>query len=157
MAQQRTDHVAYRWPRARLIRPLGVVLVLMGCTWIVVLGALGVAGHSHASGPYAVLIVGSLLVAFVAALLLARPPAVLELDSTGYRLRHLRGGGLQSARWSDVTSVSREDSAAGPVLVFHGTGDHRSVVPVTLLGARADEVLAEVRLRLNAAYGYRQL
>ncbi len=157
MAQQRTDPVVYRWPRARLIRPLGVALVLMGGTWVVVLGVVAVAGHSHASGPYAVLIVGSLVVAFAASLLLARPPAVLELDSEGYRLHHLRGGGRQSARWSDVTSVSTGDSTVGAVLVFHGAGGHRSVVPLSLLGARADEVQAAVRARLNSAYGYRPL
>ncbi len=157
MTQAKVDRVVYRWPRARLVRPLGFAIVVLGVTWLVVLGILGVAGHSDAPGPYVVLLVLSLVVACVAGGLLAWPPAVLELDSAGYRLRHLRGGGQQSARWSDVASLSTEDSATGPVLVFHGTGDHRSVVPLTLLGARAEEVLAEVRLRLNAAYGYRPL
>ncbi len=157
MTQAKADRVVYRWPRARLIRPLGFAIGVLGFAWLVVVGVLGVSGHSDASRPYLVLLVLSVVVAFGAGGLMAWPPAVLELDSAGYRLRHLRGGGEQSARWSDVASVSTDDSAAGPVLVFHGTGDHRSAVPLMLLGARRDEVLAEVRVRLNTAYGYRPL
>ncbi len=157
MEQGSVDRIVYRWPRSRLVRPLGVVLVVLGATWVAVLAAVAVAGHADASAPYAALTAVSLLVAVVAGALLSRPPAVLELDSDGYALHHLRGGGVQAARWSDVLTVSTGESAAGPVLVFHGKADRRSVVPLALLGHEAQDAAAEVRRRLDDAYGYRPL
>ncbi len=156
MVQATADRIVYRWPRARLIRPLGFVLVVMGVVWVAVLTGLAITGHADAA-PYAGLIVVSLLVALAAGILLARPPAVLELGPEGYRLHHLRGGGSQGGRWADVVTVATDEYSAGPVLVLAGQGDQRSLVPLALLGARADEAQAEVRSRLDAAYGYRPL
>jgi len=157
MAQATADRIVYRWPRARLIRPLGFVLVVMGVVWVAVLMGLAVTGYADAAAPYVVLIVMSLLAALAAGILLARPPAVLELGPEGYRLHHLRGGGTQGGRWADVVTVATDEYSTGPVLVLAGQGDQRSLVPLALLGARADEAQAEVRSRLDAAYGYRPL
>jgi hypothetical protein len=150
------DRTVYRWPRERLVGPLGFLVVGLGAGWVALAVVLALTGW-HARTPYAVLAAVSLVALLLGGTLLVFPPAVLELSRDGYRLRHLRGGGDAAARWGDVRAVTTDDSTGGPVLVFEGDGGNRSVVPLALLGSHADDAQREVRGLLNTAHGYTPL
>ncbi|MEJ7689650.1 MAG: hypothetical protein WKF76_04030 [Nocardioidaceae bacterium] len=152
-----TETTSYRWPRSLVLRPVGVVLTMLGGFW------LGGVGYDHWTGdglgsrvPVVALAL-TVVVLGAAIWFVSRPPLVLELAPRGYRLHHLRGGGVPAAGWRDVESAQTQDTADGPALVIKLSGGRRSVVPRALLGSRAEEAAGEVRGRLDAAYGYRPL
>ncbi len=150
------DTTRYRWSRALVLRPVGVVVAALGVVWVVgvavvELTATGPEGAFVAS----LAVTGLILVAAVVAI--ARPPVVLDLSSERYRLRHLRGSGTPTAAWRDVESVVTRPSSAGAMVVFELAGGRQSVLPLALLGARAPEAEREIHDRLNTAHGYRAL
>ncbi|MEP6666920.1 MAG: hypothetical protein ABJA81_10770 [Nocardioidaceae bacterium] len=151
-----TVPVIYRWPRVRVIRAAGSVFVVLGASWLVI-----ALVHVRLDGSRSALSVAALLVtAIVMAVtvtLLVRPPKVLTLAADGYRIHHLRGGGVTSANWVDVKEVTTRGSREGQLIVVDlGDGGH-SVVPVALLGRRALEAQRQIHELLNTAYGYRRL
>jgi hypothetical protein len=91
------------------------------------------------------------------ALILLRPPSLLELSVAGYRIRRVRGVGVASADWTDVHSVETRASSAGPAIVVDLSDGRMSTLPLSLLGPRAAEAQHEMHERLNAAFGYRRL
>ncbi len=148
---QSSDPVVYRWPRHRLIRPLGRLVLGLGLLWLFA-SVLAAATDAAGRGLYLGLGVASLLILALAAARFAVPPAVLELSEEGYRVFNVRARGAASAHWSDVTSVSTGESVAGPVLVLEGRGRAPSVVPLVLLGAQAPDAQDRVRALLEAAH-----
>ena len=150
MTTDATTHVVYRWPRARLVAVLGRLVVALGVLWVLV--TIAVTAWDLSGGWLLVLSLVSLGVLAAAAVLVARPPAVLELTDQGYRISNVRGAGTTAARWTDVTAVSTGESVAGPVLVLEGRGDP-SVVPLELLGPQATEAQQRVRALLDASNG----
>ena len=141
----------YRWSRAYGLRFVGVSAVVLGVLWMIVavmgfptwsLVLLGVAG--------AVVVV--CLVRFVVV-----PPVLLELSVDGYRLRHVRGGGVAAAGWPEVDSVTGGAGERGSLMVVTLRAGGTTVVPLVLLGARAVPAERAVHERLNAAFGYRRL
>ncbi|MBA2559127.1 MAG: hypothetical protein H0V07_04440 [Propionibacteriales bacterium] len=149
------DVSTYRWSRAALLRLMGIAAFAMGGGWV----AIGVLSAWRGMSP----LVGGIGAGLTAVVLLAacwffvRPPRVLELTEDGYRVHHLRGGGVAAARWAEVQSVDARSSAAGAVLVVDLADGRSSVVPVSLLGSRAEEAQRDMHGRLNRAYGYRSL
>jgi hypothetical protein len=145
----------YRWPLVQVVRSAGLVFVVLGVLWVVVALVHPVLGGAAR----AVVIVVSLLTLIVtvgAAALAARPPKVLTLTADGYRIHHLRGGGVSSAKWTDVAGVTTVAAPDGPVIVVD-LGARRSVLPVSLLGPRSIEAQRQIHELLNTAYGYRRL
>jgi hypothetical protein len=106
------------------------------------------------------LLVAALALTAIAAVRVLRPPLVLVLTDTGYRLRMLRGAGASAASWSDVTRVRREQLPPGVCLVLSLVSGERTVVPVRLLDggtATADRLEADLRTRLDRSHGQRRL
>ena len=88
---------------------------------------------------------------------LAMPPALLQLDDTGFRAFKKQVAGPSQGRWEAVQSVSTQAGEHGPVMfIVHTAGVH-TAVPLALLDARAETVEADVRRRLDQAHGYRRL
>lgn len=92
----------------------------------------------------------------VSVVLLVRPPVVVRLDDTGYRLGRVPEGGVRRARWTDVAQVATGDSNHGRALVFSLEGAE-SKVPLLLVAGRSAQLQREVHDRLNRAHGYRRL
>ncbi|MBA2772835.1 MAG: hypothetical protein H0U36_02145 [Nocardioidaceae bacterium] len=147
----------YRWPRPLVLRLVGMGLALLGAAWVVGAAVDKLSGGGLGSTVPPLALVMTVVVLGAAAWLVSRPPMVLELSVGGYRLHHLRGGGVSSAGWRDVESAQTQDTADGPALVITLSDGRRSVVPRALLGGRAEEAAGEVRGRLDAAHGYRPL
>ena len=107
-----------------------------------------------------VLLAGALVLTAIAAVRVLRPPLVLVLTDTGYRLRMLRGAGASAASWSDVARVRRKQLPPGPCLVLSLVDGGYTVVPVRLLEggtATADRLEADLRARLDRSHGQRRL
>lgn len=157
MTTTHTEASTYRWSRGSLLRLVGVVTVVLGLLWLGV-GVLSGWLHAEVGG-----VVGGVVAALTAAALatacwlIARPPRVLSLSSAGYRIWHLRGGGVPAADWSQVQSVDSRASEGGPVILVELADGRTSIVPVSLLGSRAREAQREMHERLNSAFGYRGL
>lgn len=152
-----TDVTTYRWSRAQVLRPVGLLAVLLGLLWLIV----AVVGEWRGEGAGSVLTLaaaGLTALSLVTAIwFLVWPPRVLELSATGYRVVNLRGGGVPTAEWSDVASVHTQMVTAGPVMVVELSDGGTSLVPLSLLGLRATEAQREMHNRLNTAFGYRRL
>jgi len=141
----------YRWSRAYGLRILGVSVVLLAVVWL--LAAL--------SGFQSWSLVGLAVAAVIAVGCLVRlvvlPPLLLEVSSDGYRLHHVRGGGVRQARWSEVRSVEGGGGAEGAVMSITLENGRATLVPLVLLGAQGAAAEREFHDRLNAAFGYRRL
>ena len=157
MSEAPPDVTTYRWSRAHVLRALGILAVSLGLLW----SALGIASGWRGQGNLSALPVIAMVVtgaAFVAAAwLFVTPPRVLELSPRGYRISHLRGGGVPAAEWTEVASVDTRPVAGVPAIVVELQGGRTSMVPLSLLGSRAGQAQREVHDRLNTAFGYRRL
>jgi hypothetical protein len=147
-----SDVSRYRWSRAYGIRFVGGATIVLAVLWVVA----AFAGFDVWSLVFLVLgavVALSCLVRFVSV-----PPVLLEVSSHGYRMSNVRGGGVPTATWAEVESVSA-GSAHGrsPVMVVRLSGGRSTVVPLALLGQRALVAEREMHSRLNSAFGYRRL
>jgi len=145
------DETRYRWSRAYGLRIFGATVIVLAALWV--LSAL----LGFPSWSLALLCAVGLLAILCLLRLVAFPLPLLELSGGGYRLRNMRGGGVQSAPWSEVDSVASEGSPTGAILVITLTGGRSTVVPLGMLGAEAAAAEREFHGRLNTAFGYRRL
>ena len=142
---------AYRMSVAHLLRMAGPVAILLGVGWVV-LGAAGLPS----TGATALASVTFAAVAAAAALLW-RPPRVVTLTESGYRVGRLVGRRQPVTSWRDVESVQAADVDGTRALVFTHADGTRRAIALSLLGNRAAEAQREINFRLNHAYGYRRL
>jgi hypothetical protein len=155
MSAEREETSTYRWARVYVVRIVGLLAIALAVCWfaLVFVTAIGSvpawAGAAAAAGTAAVLLAG--------AGVLMRPPVLMALTPSGYRIRRVRGAGAASANWTSVRSVETRASWAGPAIVVELTDGSTSTLPLSLLGTRAAEAQHEMHERLNAAYGYRRL
>lgn len=140
-------HLARVLGRLLLASAVGVLLTTVALELLP--GVVGVVG---------VIATAILLVlAALAAVSLVMPPALLQLDDTGFRAFKKQVSGPPQGQWASVRSVSTQCGEHGPVLfIVHTTGVH-TAVPLVLLEARTETVEADVRRRLDQAHGYRPL
>ncbi len=87
---------------------------------------------------------------------LRRRAWVLRLDAEGYRVRLVRGSRVRAAAWGDVREVLTTTTAGHPMLVLRladrpggGGGARETVVPVEVLAGDREELVREVRRRLQ--------
>ncbi|HLK95152.1 MAG TPA: hypothetical protein VK365_05375 [Nocardioidaceae bacterium] len=156
------DTSGYPLARAHLVSVLGRYAAATGLLVLVsVLTALAaddLPGWLLACG--LLVLAGALALTAVAAVRVLRPPLLLALTGTGYRLRMLRGAGASAASWSDVARVRRKQLPPGPCLVLSLVDGGYTVVPVRLLEggtATADRLEADLRARLDRSHGQRRL
>ncbi|MPZ96513.1 MAG: hypothetical protein GEU96_16765 [Propionibacteriales bacterium] len=104
-------------------------------------------------------IVSTVLVVLMAlaAVSLALPPALLQLDEHGFRAFKKQVAGPNRGEWAGITNVTSQHGEDGMVMFFQHANGRHTAVPLWMLDAAGDEVEAEVRRRLDAAHGYRRL
>lgn len=147
----------YRVRRAYFVRALGrsavvtavLVLLLTAC---LELGAPGVLN--------VVLVVlttiGVVVVAWTAVSVLL-PPALLQLDTDGYRAEKRFTSGPRQGSWFDVRNVASQQTPDGWGLIMqHEDGTH-TAVPLSVADADPVTIEKDVRDRLNQAHGYRSM
>ena len=152
------DVTLFRWSRAYGLRFFAFSVGLVALLWV--LAAL----VGFATWALIVVVLGALVAVGCLVRLVVLPPVLLELSVDGYRMRNVRGGGVQAASWSEVESVAGGAGGGGsarrgdgPVVLVTLSGDRTTTIPVGLLGPLAIVAEREMHTRLNSAFGYRRL
>jgi len=78
---------------------------------------------------------------------------VVSLDDEGYRVRLIRGAGVTSARWADVTEAVAASPRGIDCLVIRLRDGGTTTIPVTALAADRSVFATEVRGYLRRAEG----
>lgn len=150
MTETRVYAVA-RHVRARLA---GALLAVLGVVVLVVTVVSVTVGLSRVA---AVVLAVLALVALVAVgLVLGRSWWVVRLDDTGYQVRLVRGVGRQAARWKDVEDLTTAFVSGTPCLVVRLRDGATSTIPVDVVEGDREDLVDELRRRLDAAHGYRR-
>jgi hypothetical protein len=97
------------------------------------------------------------VVLVVAAALAVRRIEVVRLDEDGYRVRLVRGAGVTSARWADVTDAVTASPGGIDCLVIRLQDGGTTTIPVSALDADREAFAADVRDHLRRAEGLRRL
>lgn len=145
----------YRLSQPVVVRMMGALLVLLGVVVLLMtlgVGALGV--------PTVVLSVGIVLVALLllaAALVLTRGVTLVRLDDAGYRVRFVRGAGVQQARWTDVEDVVATTVAGERCVVLRLRDGRTTTIPVRLLRTSPEAFVKDLQGHLNRGHGYRRI
>ena len=86
-----SDVTCYRWSRAYGLRFCGGATIFLGVLWLVA-ALSGFAWWSIVLVGAGALVLAGCVLRFVSV-----PPLLLEVSAHGYRLVHVRGGGVQAA------------------------------------------------------------
>lgn len=145
----------YRLSQPVVVRMMGALLVLLGVVVLLMTLGVGVLGV-----PTVVLSVGILLVALLllaAALVLTRGVTLVRLDDAGYRVRFVRGAGVQQARWTDVEDVVATTVVGERCVVLRLRDGRTTTIPVRLLRTSPEAFVKDLQGHLNRGHGYRRI
>jgi MFS family permease len=109
---------------------------------------------------WALVVVGIVLAVGLvrAAVQIVRPPIVLRLDSTGYRVSRRSGAtGVRRADWRSVERVRTEQRDGRDRVVIQLTTGATTEIPASALATPRTEWLGDLDARLNKAHGQRRL
>lgn len=144
----------YRLSPLLAARVIGALLVALGLT--VVLLTLAVSLLDLPAGVL-VIGVGVAVAALLGALVLLRRASVVRLDEVGYRVRFVRGAGVEAARWTDVEDVVATTTSGERCVVLRLRDGRTTTVPVRLLAGDTDAFVKDLQAHLNTGHGYRRL
>jgi hypothetical protein len=137
----------YRLAPHMAARLVGLLLVVVA--GLVVL--LTVVSAVLAWSPW--VIVGSGAVSVVGAVVVASillRVDVVSLDGEGYRVRLVRGAGVTSGRWADVTEAVAASPRGVDCLVIRLRDGRTTTIPVAALAADPSAFATDVRAHLRA-------
>lgn len=145
----------YRLSQPVVVRMMGALLVVLGVVVLLMTLGVGVLGV-----PTVVLSVGILLIALLllaAALVLTRGVTLVRLDDAGYRVRFVRGAGVQQARWTDVEDVVATTVVGERCVVLRLRDGRTTTIPVRLLRTSPEAFVKDLQGHLNRGHGYRRI
>lgn len=131
---------------------MGVALVLLGVLLVVATIAVTLSGLTLDIMSAVVVLAVVFIFGFGAWLGRIK---VLTLEDVGYRVRAVRGVGTPSARWADVHDVQTTAVAGSRCLVLRLRDGASSTIPVDVLAGDSEELVREIRRRLDRANGKR--
>lgn len=144
----------YRLSRPLLARLVGSVLVLLALVVLATTVVVASTGLPVAVVP-AVAAVGVAAVG-IATYLLARL-VVVHLGESGYRVRLVRGVGVNEARWESVEGAATSHAADQPVVELRLRDGRRTVIPVRALEADREQFVRDLQEHLQRGHGLRRL
>lgn len=145
----------YRLSQPVVVRMMGALLVVLGVVVLLMTLGVGLLGV-----PTVVLSVGIVLVALLllaGALVLTRGVTLVRLDDAGYRVRYVRGAGVQQARWTDVEDVVATTVAGERCVVLRLRDGRTTTIPVRLLRTSPEAFVKDLQAHLNRGHGYRRI
>ena len=144
----------YRLSPLLAARVVGALLVALGLIVVLLTVAVSLLDLSAA---VLVIAVGVAVAALVVALVLLRRASVVRLDEVGYRVRFVRGAGVEAARWTDVEDVVATTAGGERCVVLRLRDGRTTTVPVRLLAGDTDAFVKDLQAHLNTGHGYRRL
>jgi hypothetical protein len=141
----------YRLSPRLAARLVGAGLVVLA---VLVFATTAVAAVVGAS-PVAVIVVAAIGVAavLVAGHLLTRRAYVVRLDDHGYRVRLVRGAGVNAAPWRDVEDAVTATPRGVRCVVLRLRDGRTTTIPVEVLAAEPDAFVRDVRAHLDGFTG----
>ncbi len=141
--------VDYRLAPALVLRAAGAALLLLAVVVLVL--SLVAAAADWPFWPVALVALAGLVTVAAGGWYLARAAYVVRLDSSGYRVRLVRGAGVRRARWVDVAEASTAE-VRGLACVRLSLRDGRTTtVPMAVLAGDRDEFVTRLRTLLREA------
>jgi hypothetical protein len=99
----------------------------------------------------------ALLIVVVGGFLLTRASYVVRLSEDGYRVRFVRGAGVQQGRWVDVADAVTAEVAGAPCVVLRLRDGRTTTIPVEVLAGERDAFVRDVQKHLEGGQGLRRL
>lgn len=131
---------------------MGLGLVLLGLVLVIATVVVSVANWPL--DIIAVLVVVAVVFIFGFGAWLGRI-RVLTFDELGYRVRAVRGVGTPNARWADVHDVATATVGGARCIVLRLRDGSSSTVPADVVAGDSEELVREIRRRLDHASGRR--
>ena len=145
----------YRLAPALGARYAGALLVVLAVVLLVATVVVAVLDL-----PVAVLVAlaaaGLLGVAAAAYVVLRRIP-VVRLGPDGYRVRLVRGAGVDRAAWSEVGEAVTASPGGTPVVVLKLRDGRSTTIPVQVLAADREDFVRDLQAHLQGGHGLRPL
>ena len=145
----------YRLAPALAARFVGALLVLLAVLLLaltLLVAALDLSVAVLAAG--AVLGVAAV---FGAAYVVLRVVTVVRLAEDGYRVRLVRGVGVDRAPWTAVREAVTASPAGTPVVVLKLRDGGTTTIPVEVLAADREEFVRDLQQHLQHGHGLRTL
>ena len=145
----------YRLSPALAARLVGLLLVVLAVLLFVVTALVAVLDLT----PDLLVVVAAvgLVAVFGTGYLLTRRAYVVRLDGDGYRVRLVRGAGVDAARWKDVEDAGTSSPRGVPAVVLTLKDGRTTTIPVAALAADREEFVRDLQQHLNSGNGYRPL
>lgn len=144
----------YRLAAPLAARVVGGVLVVAAVLVLVTTLLVALLGWS----PWVVLGAGLVALAAVLAVAVAvRRRPLLSLDEAGYRVRWVRGAGVASAAWSEVSDAVTGAPSGIDCVVLRLRDGRTTSIPVSAVAADRDRLVSDLREHLRRAEGLRPL
>lgn len=145
------DERVYRMAPALVARFVGSFLVLVA---IVLFASTAVVYAAGLPGDLLVIaLVGGVAGSFTLGWWLRSRAWVLRLDPEGYAVRLVRGARVSDASWSEVREVVTTTPGGHPCLVLRLGEGRETVIPVDVVEGDREELVREVRRRLERRGG----
>lgn len=145
----------YRLSQPVVVRMMGALLVMLGV--VVLLMTLGVGLLDLPTVVLSVGIVPVALLLLAGGFALTRGVTLVRLDDAGYRVRFVRGAGVQQARWTDVEDVVATNVAGERCVVLRLRDGRTTTLPVRLLRTSPEAFVKDLQGHLNRGHGYRRI
>ena len=134
--------------RARI---MGAALMVIGL--VLAASTLAIAVFKLSLDLLVLLIALVLVAIFGLGFLLVRRWYVVRMDDLGYRVRFVRGAGVDAARWADVKDVQTADVGGARCVVLQLRSGDTTTIPVDLVAGGPGPLVEDLRRRLNKSNG----
>ena len=143
----------YRFAPALTARLMGLTLV--GLALVVLAGTvLALLLDLPSVVLLALVLVVLVVIALTGRRLRGREFAV-RLTQEGYQVRHIRGAGVEAARWKDVEDAVTATAAGSPCVVLRLRNGTTTTIPVDALDVDREQFVRDVQSHLRGGEGLR--
>lgn len=145
----------YRLSPALAARLVGLLLVVLAVALFAATALVAVLSWSP--DVLVVLAALGLVGIFGSGYVLTRRAYVVRFDDEGYRVRLVRGAGVDAAPWPEVEDAATTTSRGVPVVVITLVDGRTTTVPVAALAADREDFVRDLQAHLQHGQGLRPL
>ncbi len=141
----------YRFAPALTARLMGLTLVALAL--LVLLGTIAAVLLDLPSVVLLVLVLLVLVVISLTARRLRGREFAVRFTDDGYQVRHIRGAGVEAARWKDVEDAVTTTTHGSPCVVLRLRNGTTTTIPVETLDVDREQFVRDVQARLRGGEG----
>lgn len=141
----------YRFAPALTARLMGLTLVALAL--LVLLGTIAAVLLDLPSVVLLVLVLLVLVVISLTARRLRGREFAVRFTDDGYQVRHIRGAGVEAARWKDVEDAVTTTTHGSPCVVLRLRNGTTTTIPVETLDVDREQFVRDVQVRLRGGEG----